>query len=224
MAKESRDDWKIAMGERLSKELKRLDISQADLARQLQTTRALTNHWTTGKSEISSWDLQRLSKIGVDVRFVLTGLPPSAAPGFQLRFPTAAVPLCTPPQLLQIARGKVDAKDIEEKITLSVGAPDRALAFRLFDRSQEPRYSQQSTTAVVDVQQLPKPGDLTLVALLASDEVLFRKMIPEPNSKPGQPPYELRAENADFHARPITRANKPVLLGTLAAIIVSGSR
>jgi transcriptional regulator with XRE-family HTH domain len=224
MVASPRTKWKIELGLRLARELDRVGLNQADLARRLETTRALTNHWTTGKSEISSWDLQRLSKLGIDVRFVLTGLPPGATPDFRLRLPTAAVPLCTPPQLLQIARGKLDAKDIEEKITLSVDMPDRAIAFRLFDRSHDPRYPQQSTTAVVDAQQLPQPGDLTLVALLASDEVLFRKMVPEPSAKPGQPPYELRAENADFHARPITRANKPVLLGTLAAIILSGSR
>ena len=223
MAK-SRDDWKVEVGERLSAELKRLDISQADLARRLKTTRALTNHWVLGRSEISSWDAQRLGQLGVDIRFVLTGIAVGAAPNFQLTFPTGTVPLCTPQQLLEIARGELEAKNVEEMIPVSVPVSNRALAFRMPDRSFEPRLPQERTTLIIEPEKVPQPGDLIGVVLLASNELLFRKTIPEPNSKPGQPPYELRAENADFHARPITRANKPVLLGTLAAIIVSGSR
>jgi transcriptional regulator with XRE-family HTH domain len=69
-----RRGWQLSAGGRLRQERERLGISQAELARRLNVTRQLTNHWEIkGRSAFSAYDLARLQRMGFDPLFILTG-------------------------------------------------------------------------------------------------------------------------------------------------------
>jgi transcriptional regulator with XRE-family HTH domain len=72
-ATDSRKSWRGNLGRRLKEERERIDRSQTDFARHVQATKQLISHWETGRSEISVYDLYRLSLLGVDTSFVLHG-------------------------------------------------------------------------------------------------------------------------------------------------------
>jgi transcriptional regulator with XRE-family HTH domain len=67
-----RKAWRDEMGKRLILELKRAKISQADLARRLNVTKQLSNHWCTGRSEMTAWQLLALDRLGLDTHYILT--------------------------------------------------------------------------------------------------------------------------------------------------------
>jgi hypothetical protein len=96
-------------------------------------------------------------------------------------------------------------------------APVRGLAVELLDGGLEPRLP-ASTVLVIDRDLAPKSGDIVVVALLRTSEVLCRRF------KPGRgKAFELYGDNELVPAREITDAHQPITLGTLVEAVLVGS-
>ncbi len=66
----------------------------------------------------------------------------------------------------------------------------------------EPTFKLEQIVAI-DSAQVPEPGDCIVVALLATDEVLFRRYRPHSGTQPVEPPYKLIADENFFEPREI---------------------
>ena len=226
---EGRSNWRIAVGARIHSARKARGLSQEEVANRLGEghgrSKQLISHWENGRNEITSYDLYRLAHIlGVDVDFLAAGRGSGAEQGANSRGPEyVTVPYATRNDLIEIAHENLEpAGTLRTRAVSTAGT--NGIAFDVFDRAMEPKFPLGATCIVVSRETPPEPGDCCLVVLLASNEVLFRRIRPSIESQPATPPYVLRADNPDFEARQITDAQRPVVLGRMVEHCIVGSR
>jgi transcriptional regulator with XRE-family HTH domain len=213
--------WARGLGTRIKAAREKLQLSQALFANRMggdESTRprgsggppskALISHWELARSEPSAWDLANVARIlDVSADHLLYG---HEVGGMRCPHPT-------PQEVLEICKGHLEAEQIKRTYPLAWRI-ECALRIEIFDHAMTPRFNPGTTNILIDRDKTPTPGDLVLVALLSTDEVLFRKYKPPAESRGRQPPYTLIATNEDFEPRPITDAHKPVLVGTLVEV------
>jgi transcriptional regulator with XRE-family HTH domain len=216
MAKDARKEWKAAMGARLGQEFKRLGLTQSEVARQLEITRALSNHWTLGHSEISSWDLVRLAKIGVNVSYVMLG-DAAAVSGLKLRLPEGVVPYPSHEEVIQIAAGKLDPVSIE-RVRPVYEPLANGLAIDCVDAAMQPLLPAGKATIIVDRDRGAEDDEIVAVVLSATRELLIRRLKGGRGKR-----FLLKPDNRLFEQREVTEKHAPVILGTMIMWSVSGS-
>lgn len=220
----AREDQRAKFGQRLRKARTEAKISQQKIADLLGVSKQLVSHWETGRSEITVFDVVKVAKIvGVDVTWLLTGSGQGTS-NVKLRTQGGTpVPKLEPKDIIDVASGRKQMEDIEAYRFTTAKVSSRALCFDVFDHSMEPRF-EIGHTVVIDPERMPEPGDCVLVALLETQQVVFGRYKPAPDSRPGQPPFTLEFDNRFFEPRLITLQHKPVFLGTMIEHIISGSR
>lgn len=215
----------LEFGKRLKAAREEAGLIGEDIATKIGKSKQLISHWEHGRSEMLISDLITFkSMVDVSVDYLITGLGPpfgaikSAGAGGRL------VPQVAWNDMLQIARGKLRLNDIGVRRLVHSECSAQSLQFAVFDRAMQGAFRIDDTTVTVDGVKMPEPGDCVLVALLATEQLLFRRYQSSSKSKKVEPPYTLRADNADYEARLVTRADKPVFLGTMCECTTACSR
>lgn len=219
-----RDDLK-ALGKRIRDARRDANLTQEEIGRQLSSSKQLVSHWETGRSEITVFDLAKVAKMcGVSPDYLLTGVLRASSHKSLLPAGDQIIGFATHEDCFAIARGSIGASDLKEKHTCHVEVSSRAFRTLVPERAMEPAFS-TDTQITIDPNVAPQPGDLILVALLASDELMFRRYQPTSSARKGvEPPYLLKSDNNFFEPRQVTRADKPVWLGTLVERLIFGPR
>jgi transcriptional regulator with XRE-family HTH domain len=217
-----RDNLK-ALGTRLRAARIEAELGQPEIARRLNVSKQLVSHWELGRSEITIFDLAQFAQIvDADIQYLLTGLSAQPAGGVRLRLPGGRlVPKLTIDEIIAYGRNRLALSEVDARHVTVSQVGDLAFAFQPFDRAIYP--DPATVTIVVDIEHQPQPGDVTLWLLGGTDVVLGRYR-PSAGSKPLQPPFSLRFDDADFETRAVTRADKPRFLGTQVERAVGGSR
>jgi len=224
----ARSDQKAVFGQRFGERLRKArtdaKISQQEIARELNVSKQLVSHWETGRSEITVFDVVKVAQIvGVDVKWLLTGVGQGTNSAKLHNQGETAVPKLNRNEILDVVSGRKQIEDIQNVRYTEATVSKRALCFDVFDRSMEPRF-EIGHTVVVDPELQPEPGDCILVALLASQQLIFGRYKPAAESKPGQPPFTIEFDNHFFDSRLITMQHQPVFLGTMIEHAIVGSR
>ena len=211
------------IGMRIREARSRKRLGQQEIAEALGVTKQLVSHWENARSDLPIATAIKLAALlGVTVQELLVGGDKMGA-----REPIVSaghvVPLATPSELLEIARGILALERLTTRRHTDAQCSSRALSFRVWDRAMVPNF-EPGHLVTVDPEVLPEPGDAVAFALLGSSETLFRRYRPQAESRPAMPPLTLRADNDDFEPRLITPAHQPVFLGTLLEHVVLGSR
>jgi transcriptional regulator with XRE-family HTH domain len=223
MTKDPRASWKVQMGKRLREEREAHELTQQAVADALSLSKQLISHHELGRSELTLWDLVRLrAKFNLDVSYIALGVHDGKATGARLRLPAGFHPHPNPTELLEIAHGKRDSSSIERRHQAFSAIKD-GIVVDVVDRGLEPMLK-PGGLAIFDRTKAPQPGDVALIVLLATDEILIRRYRPSPEARPAFPPYVLRADNPDFEPRSIVETHRPVMLGVLAERVEIGSR
>lgn len=211
-----------AMGKRLRDARVDAQCTQEEIARKLRVSKQLVSHWETGRSEITIPDMIIVAKMySADLQYLMTGV-------IQHNTRSIVVPgakwigVATHEECLAIARGQLTSLELKDRQTTYADVSDEALRTTVPERAMEPTFT-TDMVVTVDPTQKPEPGDCVLIALLASDELLFRR-IQYSGQKLQVPPYALKSDNTFFEARSITTADKPVFLGRLIERIVYSAR
>jgi transcriptional regulator with XRE-family HTH domain len=213
-----RKRWKREMGIRLRKELKRIDLSQADLTRRLgNVTKQLVNHWLSGVSEITVWDLKRLAALGVNPTYAMLG-EIAAASGLKLRLPEDVIPYPTTDQVLRIAGGDLDPAAITRMRPVYEPLVN-GLAIDTIDAAMAPLLPAGKSTIIIDRDRAPADDEVGAVVLRATAELLIRRVKGRRGKK-----FVLQPDNALFQAREIDDRHDPVILGVMISWAVTGSR
>jgi hypothetical protein len=210
---DTRVQWKKAMGARLAKELLRLGLTQTEIARTLTVTKQLVNHWVTGRSELTSWQLLLLDKLGVDVVQVLFG----RNTGARVKMPAAMVPYPTREQMIAIGAGILDV-DVVDRMLAVLSPLTCGIAVDVDDPSLEPRLP-RSAVAIFDRDRSPAAGDICCVVLRATTELLIRKYEPGRGKT-----FALTSINKLIPNREISADHDPIVVGTLAETVLVASR
>jgi transcriptional regulator with XRE-family HTH domain len=207
----------LKIGRRLAEARRGAKMTLERLAARIGVSKQLVNHWERGKTHMNILQVRKVASVlGADIDYLLTGLVGASSRGqsIKLMLPKARiVPMATQRELLEIAQGNLSHDEIEDRRAVYSRCSDETVMFEVADRSMEPSFPER-TLITVDRQRRPEPGDCVAVALLATGEVLFRRFRPSSDGKSIDPPYTLRSENDDFEPRSVTKAMKPVFLGT----------
>jgi transcriptional regulator with XRE-family HTH domain len=215
MPDESRAKWARELGSRLREERERLNIGQGELARRLGYSKQLASFWEQGKSELSNFDLARLTKLGFDADYVLMGIRSGSAPVIPL--PTGMVPYPDYRELLLIADGRMQASAVEREMPVFAKVA-HGLAVDVVDQGLAPKLPPGSIV-IVDREKSPTSGDVVVAALLATSEVLTRRF------KPGRGKhFILYPDIALLPTRDITEAHQPAILGVMVEAVLRGSQ
>jgi transcriptional regulator with XRE-family HTH domain len=210
------DSLKLAVAERIRQARKEAKLTQEQVASELGLTKQSVSHWETARWLPAQADLGPLARLlGKTTDYLLMGIGP--------RIPIL-VPYASMEQLLEIARGNLDPKEVEGRWPSSIQDSDALIAFSAIDRGMESRIPADSVLTM-RYRKLPEPGEIALVALLAHNELLLRRYRPGPSGKPGELPFTLKPDNPDYgEARTIAKKDRPVTIGTLAAVCIQTSR
>ena len=219
-----RDDLK-ALGKRIRDARRDANLTQEEIGRQLGASKQLISHWETGRSEITVFDLAKVAKMcGVSPDYLLTGVVRATS---NKALPTGVdqiIGFASRDDCFAIARGDIDPSDLKEKHACHVEVSARAFRTVIPERAMEPLFAADAQITV-DPNVTPHPGDLILVALNGSDELLFRRYQPSSGGRRGvEPPYVLKSDNSFYEPRQVTKSDKPVWLGTLVERLIFGAR
>src|SRR5262245_8745415 len=219
------DSLKIAVAERIRKARKEARLTQEQVAKALGLTKQSVSHWETARWLPAQADLGPLARLlGKTTDYLLTGIGPAPGSATQNVQIPILVPYASKGQLLEIARGHLDPKEVEGRWPSSIHDSDALIAFGAIDRGIESRIPADSVLTV-RYRKLPEPGEIALVALLANNELLLRRYRPGSSGKPGEVPFTLKPDNPDYgEARTISKKDRPVTIGTLAAVCIQTSR
>jgi hypothetical protein len=135
------------------------------------------------------------------------------------------MPLLTPAQILAVCKGKLDVSELEKTVPALGPCSDLAFSFDVFDAAMTPNFT-PGTRVSVDPKIVPGRDSGVLVALLTSDDVLFRRLgytaigaalRERTGGPPLGPPFTLIADSPDWPApeRQVRAADRPVFAGTL---------
>jgi len=215
-------------GRRFERELIRLGMKAQEIADKLGVSKQIVSHWAHGNSEIQGYDLARLHALGIDTEFVATGTrsPPMERAG---KFsPRHFMPVLKLNQILLICKGKLDISQLERTVPALGPCSDRSFAFDVFDAAMLPNLKPGTTMVAVDPEIVPRENSGVLVALLASDDLLLRRLgyvpinadLRQRAGKTLDPPFTLIADNPEWPAteRQVRSVDKPVFAGTVFQI------
>lgn len=215
----------LEFGKRLKAAREEANLIGEDIAKKIGKSKQLISHWEHARSEMMLGDLLTfLSMVDVSADYLIKGIGPpfsavrSAGAGGRL------VPHVAWDDMLEIARRKLHLYDIQARRLVHSECSAQSLQFAVFDRAMQGAFRIDDTTVTVDGAKMPEPGDCVLIALLATEQLLFRRYQASGKGKRVEPPYTLRADNADYEARLVTRADRPVFLGTMCEHTTVGSR
>src|SRR5262249_37586140 len=135
-----------------------------------------------------------------------------------LRVPViVTVPHPNSEQLLAIARGKLDLQKIERRFP--VNSEDAELiALDVIDNGMLPMFPRGAKVLVNPM--FPEPGDVCVVVLLTTGEILLRRY-QHATSAPGKLPFLLAADNSDYGPpRRIAKVDRPRVFGTVFKLVI----
>jgi len=118
--------------------------------------------------------------------------------------------------------GQSQYRQMQAFICAIIGSISKsAFAMAALDRGLEPRIEINDLVAI-DPDRSPEPGDVVLVVLLKTEELLLRRFRPRLGIAP---PFTLGATNPDYPAaREVTKTDRPVLVGTKVQHMSLGTR
>jgi transcriptional regulator with XRE-family HTH domain len=209
-----------SVGKRIREARKKVRLSQEAVAKRLGLVKQSVSHWENDRNRPLTAEIVRLAEIlETTAEYLLTGRHPGGdtGPG---RGPTM-VPYANRDELLALARGDLKLEQIENKrFTHLRDANKDIIAFDALDASMEPNIP---ANAVVYVRHglEPRPGEFVLTALLNGAELLHRRFVLGPSGRPGELPYLLKADNADYGSyRKIEERDRPVIIGVISGVEV----
>ena len=216
-----RDDLK-ALGQRLRSARIDAHHGQPEVAKRLGVSKQLVSHWELGRSEITIFDLTKFAALtGASLEFLLTGLD---RPGGNVRLVMPRgrlVPKLTADEIVQYAKAKLNPATVAARHATMSAVSERAIALAPPNRGI---YSDPDrVTIVVDLDRAIQPGDIGLW-VLAGGEVLLARYRPAAGAKPPGPPFTLRFDDEDFAPREVTKADRPVFLGSKIEHSTASSR
>src|SRR5690606_25221720 len=183
-------DQMRSISSRVREARNRKGLTQQQVADGIGLSKQFVSHLEKGRCSLSVATALRLCRaLGVDVRWLLTGDgQEELVQGVEEV--KGGAPTASPAELLAIAQGTVDPQKIEGRLEVITPCSPRALAFSAWDRALAPSVD-VGQILVVDPVIKPSPGDIVLVALLESNEVLLRRFKPESENRVA-PPYILK--------------------------------
>lgn len=218
-------DYLKDLGKRLREARDAVGLTQDEIAKAVGGSKQLISHWETGRSEITAFDLWTVSKLcGVSMERLIGGTHTSYRQPDALPSGATLLSFATADECLAIARGDLALRDVQHKRVSHSQLSDRAMTLAVPDPAMEPTFNQQMIITV-DAAAVPSPGECILVALLAKNELLFRRYIPKIERKGNlRAPFKLKGDNFYFPEREICASDKPVYLGRLVETVVHGNR
>jgi transcriptional regulator with XRE-family HTH domain len=174
MTDDDRQRWLRELGARLKTARLAAGLTLEQVGEQLGSNRQLISHREHAISEIPSSQLARFAEItGADAGWLLTGTA------------TPDAPLASPREILTIAAALEDDPKAQwqfkfadmghRRVPIRTPASDRVVAVQMPDRSLEPEIGLDDI-AVVNLDVRPAPGDVAVVALLKTGEVIIRRI------------------------------------------------
>ena len=204
-----------AFARRLKKAREAKSLTQQQLASELGVSKQLISHWENGRWMPRAADASRLARIlGVTLDWLLLDAPANV----NLRVPvTVMVPYPTGEQLVAITRGKLDLQKIERCWLANFEDVDLT-ALDVIDSGMTPMIPRGAKVLVNS--RLPEPGDVCVVVLIATGEILIRRY-QRALSTPGKLPFLLAADNSDYGPpRRIVKGDRPKMFGTVFRVVI----
>ncbi|MGE5510302.1 MAG: helix-turn-helix domain-containing protein [Bacteroidota bacterium] len=195
-------------------------LTQAQLGARLGITKQTISNWEVGRGEPSVKQLRDIaSYTGRDFDWFL-GITSPGASGPRVRMGGQFVPKFNLEQISELALGRLERNAVLDRHFTTARVSEEAFAFELFDEAMTgpDRRFAPGKTVVVDRQVLPQPGYCVLVYSMREDKSYFRRYRPHAGSKPGEPPYDLLADNPNWPVITVERRDRFIFLGTLCQI------
>ena len=193
-------------------------MGQQTLADMLGKSKQLVSHWEKGRCQIQAQEIIRVAALlGIDGNFLLTGQRAAGQSSSPLNLKLhMGVDVAMPnnKQIIGIAKKELTASEVgKRRVSFGTLSYD-AISFDMFDDSNEPTFPEGSIAAV-DPRHAPNPGDMVLVALLKSSDLVFGRYRTSGKSNEFVAPCRIAFENPNWEARAINREDKPVYMGKL---------
>ena len=203
--------------ERLGMLRKAHGLRQTGIANRFGLSKQLVNAWEHARPIPSLhhiFDLAKLYEIGVGELLTGEALPESSRAGGPMSGVVGtAVPLCTEPEICEVARCR-KGRTYRRKWVISKSAcSNEFLAFHVFDRSMTPGFA-SDYLEIRGSEIQPQPGDCIAVVLGKEDRTVFRRYRPARDGLEVEAPYDLRSSNPDFETLSIQVQDEPIFVGT----------
>ena len=211
-----------ALGSRMHAARKEAGMTQLETAQKLDVSKQLVCHWELGRSEITIFNLKKISLLfGVDVGWLLFGKkavgPEDRSHAFQIKR-GRIVPLLDKHQLLEISNGSLALPEVSERRHTLAECSKNSLSFEIFDSSMDGILGSicSGDIVTVDCDRLPDPGDRVLVVMRRTGEVLLRRFRASAAAKKAvKAPFKLVADNASYEVIEVSKADDVVFMGTM---------
>jgi transcriptional regulator with XRE-family HTH domain len=212
------DPKKVALGRKIREAREKAKLTQGQLAKALGlNTKQAISHWEVGRWAPEAILLPSIAReLRVSIDWLLSSASPTACDTWN------TVVAMTTEDVLSFAKGLLKIGGMQQRRpTLVHGGPDTLLSLQINRAMERPDGGgiAAGSYITIDTARIPEPGDVVVVALLASGELITGRY------RPGQRgDFTIKADNPDFQERAVTKKDRPRIVGTLVERIQIGSR